>query len=126
MRHSFRNFPYLPKHADFDTNSDIKKSSAAHFAIFSHATSHSGMARAVFPFFSINNTSYYIQPGSRATVPTSFLKGFESSSDQFIPATAVDWPKPSFSDHDLESTCQGFSTKDDVWCRSFLSSECGG
>ena len=122
-----RTFPAIslisPKFHMFANSIDIRDCfPLSHW--FSYAIPQSGMAPAGFSLLSIEHKSYYIQSDPKTTLSPSLVGGCETSNSPFVLATAIDWSQSSFNSHDLETICQDFSEKDDVWCRSFLSSEC--
>ena len=125
MRRTFsRNLPYqskIPYVCQINTHRDTA-------FLISHLSSHAiadrGMAPAELTLLSIDNKSYCIQPGSKATLLPSLVRECHPADGRFVLATSIDWPQSSFTSHDRETVSQDFSAKDDVWCRSFLSCEC--
>ena len=82
------------------------------------------MASHFSPLYSIGEQSYYIQPGHQATLPKHQLRKLQLFDTDLISVTVINWDSRNFSRHDLDTVCNQYQKEDDVWSRSFLSSEC--
>jgi hypothetical protein len=94
----------------------------ASFYLPSYTFPYRDMALNSFPVISIGNHRYLLTSTSKHPHLHKHLTEKLVRFDQeFIPTTVIDWSKTSFEPKDLESICQRFEKKDDVWSHDFLS-----
>ena len=71
--------------------------------------------------FLLGNIRYCLLPHPKAKIPSHKATQLGKLHQKLVPVTVVRWAKGSLDDHDLESICERFSSKDDVWSHDFLS-----
>jgi hypothetical protein len=75
--------------------------------------------------FSVGSNLYCLLPHPPARLSRQQAARLEETNGDLLPLTIIKWTRPSFTDHDVQLLSEQFSTKDDVWCRGFLSGEPG-
>ncbi len=82
------------------------------------------MAQELSPIVSRGDLTYYVLFDQRAGVlPLPLVSKLARFDQALVPSTVIEWPNIDFTPADLDSTCQSFGTKDDVWSADFLSRE---
>jgi hypothetical protein len=71
----------------------------------------------------LGRNSYYLLPHRTAKLPPQAVVELEKLGDELLPLTVITWTKPCFTNLDVDSISERFSSEDDVWCRAFLSGE---
>ncbi len=71
--------------------------------------------------FLVGGNLYCLIDHPTAKFPSQTAAKLDDIDDERLLVSVVNWTKPCFTNHDLDSVSNKFSTEDDVWCRSFLS-----
>jgi hypothetical protein len=75
--------------------------------------------------FCVGSTLYCLLPHPAARLSRQQAVRLGKPDSGLLPLTIITWTRPLFTDHDVQSLSEQFSTKDDVWCHDFLSGEPG-
>lgn len=73
--------------------------------------------------FSVGSNLYCLVSHPETKLPPQQTSELHKLGDELLLFTVINWNKPCFTGHDVDSIFERFSKKDDVWCGGFLSCE---